>query len=121
MDASFLHSLPFRGMDLSSSAKHPLALQNPLTNESSIERDNTPSQSSIPFDVNQRMMLRLNQETAPDSRNIMEEENERCAEEYEEEDDRNEDPDKGALSQSRNGPRFGGMEGPSIPYQQSLG
>ena len=120
MDASFLQSLPFKGMDLSSSAKYPFALQNSMTNDSAIGRSNAPSQSR-PFDTNQRMMLRLNQEKVSDSRNIMDEENERCADEYEEDNDRNEDSEKGALSQLTNRPSFGGVEGPSNPYPQTLG
>ena len=121
MDASFLQSLPFKGMDLSSSTKYPFALQNSLTKDSTTERGNAPSLSSIPFDTNQRMMLRLNQEEASDARNIIAEENERCPEEYEEDNDRKEDCEKGALSQLTNRPRFGAGEGPSIPYPQTLG
>ena len=121
MDASFLQSLPFKGMDLSSSAKYPFALQNSLTNDSAIERGNAPSQSSISFDTSQRMMLRPNQEKASYSRNIIDEEDEICNEEYEEDNDKNEDSEKGTLSQLTNTPRFGGVEGPSIPYPQTLG
>ena len=108
-------------MDLSPSAKFPFALQNSFTNGSVVEKANASTYSGISLDTNQRMMRLLNQEKEPNSKNIIEEDNERYAGEDDEDIEGTEGSEKSALSNLREKPRFGGMDGSSIPFPQTIG
>ena len=121
MPTSFSHTLSFKGLDLSSTAKLPFHMPNSFTNCSSVEGRDGPSDSVIPLDTNQRMMMMLNQGKSANSSMITDDQNERFTEEDEEDDDRNEDPEKGTMSTMKKKRNFEHMEGLSVPFTLDAG
>ena len=68
------------------------------------------------LETNQRMMMMLNQGKSANSSMITDDQNERFTEEDEEDDDRNEDSEKGTMSNMKNKRKFEDMEGHAVPF-----